>query len=60
MLGGPYATVLLARLGADVTKVGTGLGDMSRKIPPYYVDGEFLPSVNRGKRSIVLDLKHDG
>jgi crotonobetainyl-CoA:carnitine CoA-transferase CaiB-like acyl-CoA transferase len=61
VLGGPYATLLLAQLGADVIKVETGTGDMSRTIPPHYVDGEstFFLSVNRGKRSIVLDLKHE-
>lgn len=61
VLGGPYATMLLAQLGADIVKVETAAGDMSRKIPPYYVDGEstFFLSVNRGKRSIVLDLKHE-
>jgi crotonobetainyl-CoA:carnitine CoA-transferase CaiB-like acyl-CoA transferase len=61
VLGGPYATLLLAQLGADVIKVETAAGDMSRKIPPHYVDGEstFFLSVNRGKRSIVLDLKHE-
>jgi CoA:oxalate CoA-transferase len=61
VLGGPYATLLLAQLGADVIKVETAAGDMSRKIPPHYVDGEstFFLSVDRGKRSIVLDLKHE-
>lgn len=61
VLGGPYATMLLAQLGADVIKVEPAAGDMSRRIPPHYVDGEstFFLSVNRGKRSIVLDLKHE-
>jgi crotonobetainyl-CoA:carnitine CoA-transferase CaiB-like acyl-CoA transferase len=61
VLGGPYATLLLAQLGADVIKVETAAGDMARKIPPHYVDGQstFFLSVNRGKRSIVLDLKHE-
>jgi crotonobetainyl-CoA:carnitine CoA-transferase CaiB-like acyl-CoA transferase len=60
VLGGPYATLLLAQLGADVIKVETAAGDMARTIPPYEVDGEstFFLSVNRGKRSLVLDLKH--
>ncbi|MFI5022189.1 MAG: CaiB/BaiF CoA transferase family protein [Alphaproteobacteria bacterium] len=61
VLGGPYATMLLAQLGADIIKVETGSGDMSRKVPPHYIDGEstFFLSVNRGKRSVVLDLKHE-
>ncbi len=60
VLGGPYATMLLAQLGADVIKVETAAGDMARRIPPYYVEGDstFFLSVNRGKRSIALDLKH--
>ncbi|MDO8478626.1 MAG: CoA transferase [Candidatus Rokubacteria bacterium] len=60
VLGGPCATQLLAQLGADVIKVEAPAGDMSRKIPPHFVDGEssFFLSVNRGKRSVALDLKH--
>lgn len=60
VLGGPYATLLLAQLGADVIKVETADGDMARRIPPHYVEGQstFFLSVNRGKRSVALDLKH--
>jgi crotonobetainyl-CoA:carnitine CoA-transferase CaiB-like acyl-CoA transferase len=48
---GPYATSLLAQLGADVLKVEPPGGDPMR----YYPD--IFDSVNGGKRSIVLDLK---
>ena len=58
---GPFGTLYLADLGADVIKVedpGTG-GDVSRYIPPGRVgtDSLFFESFNRGKRSIAIDLK---
>jgi CoA:oxalate CoA-transferase len=59
-LAGPYAGMLLADLGADVVKVEQpDGGDRSRRNGPF-VDGMSAKfgSVNRGKRSIVLDLKH--
>lgn len=58
-LAGPYATMILADLGADVVKVeAPGRGDPSRTAGPFIgaVSAYFL-SVNRNKRSIVLDLK---
>jgi crotonobetainyl-CoA:carnitine CoA-transferase CaiB-like acyl-CoA transferase len=62
-LAGPYCTMLLADLGADVIKVEPVAGDMSRGMGPYPADrngcdyGGYFASVNRNKRSIVLDLK---
>jgi crotonobetainyl-CoA:carnitine CoA-transferase CaiB-like acyl-CoA transferase len=64
-LAGPYATMLLADLGADVIKVEPPSGDMTRHGGPFTAeDGErayggYFASINRGKRSIVLDLKAD-
>jgi crotonobetainyl-CoA:carnitine CoA-transferase CaiB-like acyl-CoA transferase len=61
---GPFGTLYLADLGADVIKVedpGTG-GDVSRYIPPGRVgtDSLFFEAFNRGKRSIAIDLKSSG
>jgi crotonobetainyl-CoA:carnitine CoA-transferase CaiB-like acyl-CoA transferase len=51
---GPYATLLLADLGADVVLVERpGTGDPARRYP------EFFAALNRGKRSVALDLKTD-
>ena len=64
-LAGPYCTMLLADLGADVVKVEPPSGDMTRFPGPFTAeDGEqayggYFASINRGKRSIALDLKDD-
>ncbi|ALA19293.1 acyl-CoA transferase [Chelatococcus sp. CO-6] len=57
VLAGPYCTALLADLGAQVIKVEPPGGDDYRHIGPF-VEGESMlfATVNRGKRSIVLDL----
>ena len=60
VLAGPYATMLLADLGAEVIKVEGGPdGDDTRTWVPPTRDGvgTYYLSVNRNKRSIVLDLK---
>ena len=63
MLAGPYCTMILADLGADVVKVEPLRGDMVREIGPFASDddqqafGGYFQSVNRNKRSIALDLK---
>jgi len=64
MLAGPFTTMLLADLGADVVKVEPLTGDRTRGVGPFREEddpaqalGGYFQSVNRGKRSIVLDLK---
>jgi crotonobetainyl-CoA:carnitine CoA-transferase CaiB-like acyl-CoA transferase len=64
-LAGPFCTMLLADLGADVIKVEPPAGDMTRFVGPFTLEdterayGGYFASINRGKRSIVLDLKQD-
>ncbi|SFK62505.1 CaiB/BaiF CoA transferase family protein [Falsiroseomonas stagni] len=59
-LSGPYCTMLLGDLGADVIKVERPGGDEARTMPPF-VDGRSAPFDvwNRNKRSIVLDAKKE-
>ncbi|WP_238151541.1 CaiB/BaiF CoA transferase family protein [Kribbella sindirgiensis] len=59
ILAGPYATMLLADLGADVVKVESPGGDDTRSWQPPVRDGvsTYYLAVNRNKRSIALDLK---
>lgn len=65
MLAGPYGTMILADLGADVVKIEPPKGDVTRHSGPHRPgDGpEGLPgyfqSVNRGKRSIVMNLRDE-
>jgi len=58
-LAGPYCTMLLGDLGADVVKVEPPSGDHARHWGPPFINGEssYFLSVNRNKRSVVLDLK---
>ena len=59
VFAGPYATMMLADLGADVVKVEPPTGDEARYFGPPFLAGEgmnFL-AINRNKRDIVLDLK---
>jgi crotonobetainyl-CoA:carnitine CoA-transferase CaiB-like acyl-CoA transferase len=61
VLAGPYATMLLADLGADVVKVEGPMGDETRTWTPPIRNGvaTYYLSINRGKRSIVLDLRDE-
>ena len=59
VLMGPYATQMLADLGADVVKIEPPAGDATRKIGPGGNEkmGPIYMGLNRNKRSLVLDLK---
>ena len=65
VLAGPYCTMLLADMGADVVKIERPGGDLIRSNPPFVENpdeeayGGYFQSVNRGKRSIELDLGDD-
>jgi len=63
VMTGPYATMMLGDLGADVIKVELpGAGDDTRQWGPPFVGHEasYFLTVNRNKRSIALDLKSGG
>jgi crotonobetainyl-CoA:carnitine CoA-transferase CaiB-like acyl-CoA transferase len=60
MLAGPYATMLLADMGAEVVKVEGPEGDPMRRMgPPFESDGRspYFGAVNRNKKSVRLDLR---
>jgi alpha-methylacyl-CoA racemase len=66
LLPGGFCSLLLADFGADVLKVeDTGMGDYIRWSPPYYegahdsAKSALFLSLNRNKRSIRIDLKHE-
>jgi crotonobetainyl-CoA:carnitine CoA-transferase CaiB-like acyl-CoA transferase len=61
VLAGPYATMLLADLGADVVKVEAPVGDDTRAWTPPVRDGvsTYYLAINRNKRSVALDLKDE-
>lgn len=63
ILSGPFASMILADLGADVIKVeSVGAGDDTRRWGPPFQgeDAAYFHAVNRNKRSLALDLKSDG
>ena len=63
MLAGPYGSMLLADMGADVIKVEDPEGgDPMRAMgPPYLPDGDsaYFLAINRNKKSVAIDLTRD-
>ena len=58
VLSGPFATQILSDLGAEVIKVEKPDGDDSRGFGPFIKNkSSYFISLNRGKKSIVLDFK---
>lgn len=58
VISGPMASGMLADQGAEVIKIETRAGDLTRRVGPS--KGDMTPlfaAINRGKRSMVLDLK---
>lgn len=61
VLAGPFCTMLLADMGAEVIKIEeAGKGDDTRGYPPFLPDGysAYFGNMNRNKRSVTLDLKN--
>ena len=59
MLAGPYGTLLLADMGAEIIKIEDPSGDPMRQMGPHFKAGEsaYFLSANRGKKSVTLNLK---
>jgi len=61
VLAGPYCSVLLGDLGAEVIKVEPPEGDETRTWPPFInEESGYYMALNRNKKGIVLNLKHPG
>jgi len=61
MLAGPYCALMLADMGAEVIKIETPEGDIGRTVSPHFVGphNAYFASLNRNKKSVVLDLASD-
>jgi CoA:oxalate CoA-transferase len=61
-LAGPYGSMILGDLGAEVVKIEIPeKGDGSREMPPHFIHGQsgYFLSMNRSKKSVTLNLKND-
>ncbi len=61
VLAGPYAAMLMADMGAEVIKIESAEnGDMARRNGPFIGDvSSYFLSINRGKKSFTLNLRHE-
>lgn len=62
IMAGPYCTLILGDLGAEVIKIERpGVGEGSRGVPPHFFEGEsaYFIAMNRNKQSMTLDLKSE-
>ena len=62
ILSGPYGTMLLGDLGAEIIKIERPVvGEACRGMPPHYYEGEsaYFIALNRNKKSMTLDLQTD-
>ena len=62
IMAGPYSTLILGDLGAEVIKIEKpGVGEAARGMPPYFIEGEsaYFIAMNRNKKSMTLDLKSE-
>ena len=62
IMAGPYCTLILGDLGAEVIKIEKpGVGEGAREMPPYFFEGEsaYFIAMNRNKKSMTLDLKSE-
>ena len=62
IMAGPYCTLILGDLGAEVIKIEKpGIGESSREMPPHFFEGQsaYFIAMNRNKKSMTLDLKSD-
>lgn len=62
IMAGPYCTLILGDLGAEVIKIEKpGVGEGARGMPPHFFEGEsaYFIAMNRNKKSMTLDLKSE-
>ena len=62
IMAGPYCTLILGDLGAEVIKIEKpGVGEGAREMPPYFFEGEsaYFIAMNRNKKSMTLNLKDE-